>query len=84
MYVHCSTSGSGCVVLRRRDGGAGSSFSDALAVLRLRGLGGVVSPDPVAAAGLRVLGVVGGFSSSDCVDVLALRLLGVVLGVSSA
>ena len=84
MYVHCSTSGSGWVVLGRRGVGAGSAFSAALFALRLRGVGGVSSCDPVAAVDRRLLVVVGGFWSSACTEVLALVLLGVVLVVSSA
>ena len=84
MYVHCSTSGSGWVVLRRRGVGAVSAFSAALLVLRLRGVGGVSSSVPVEAVDRRLLVVVGEFSSSDCAEVLALGLLGVALVVSSA
>ena len=83
MYVHCSTSGSGWVALRRRGVGADSEFSASVFVRRLRGVGGVSSPDSVAAVDRRLLGVVGAFSSSDCAVVLALRLLGVVLVSSS-
>ena len=70
MYVHCSTSGSGWVVLRRLGVGAVSAFSAALLVLRLRGVGGVSSSVPVAAVDRRLL-LLGGVSSADCAEAVS-------------